>query len=610
MAELGITQSILRDAGGNVILDLTQTNVASTLATGPLGLEYQALRDIPNWSGSSITTTGSMTAGQTSLAVASIEDFKVGQGISVVGAGQVADPSSALTLSEYTSLSAYGVTSGFVATDTVHVRVAFLDANGNSTNVSPDASITMSGANAVRASFTFPAGAMSANVFVGSTASGTALATITKWGAITFSGSATQGIFAHQSAGTMTVTIYEYSNAGAAQPSSNTTTAYLVSEIVAISGTTITLADAASHTVSNATVYHDDSTALQNFINNTVPFSGSIIRFPISISRYAKDITVKANMHIRGYSVGDSYGNGSALWMANGATCWLQAGVTADLMRFEGDTPALSPRVCFNAPYAGAGRIEVDGDDTTAANTVPACAIMGQGPGGYAYNCHIDALVTEGGTALWLQYATESRIDEWLADAWTGSALVFDWSDNMTFGHVELNNPVGGNTVNVIVIGWNQYSQSFGNHFDYLNIAHPSGKSDFEVNFSDFVSGGLQEPTTVDHYIPNTAPTFTFNNSSYGMLLVRRMDLGNIGLYFPQPPLPSGTGIGNAYQNQTASPLGIYMTGQSGTHVVSAAYPQTDHALGVDPSYFRLMPGDKIYFATTVPSAWYVVAEV
>jgi hypothetical protein len=76
----------LLDASGNILVDLTTTNAASTMATGPLDLVLDAKRDF-GAAGSNQSTTGSITAGSTTLTVASTIDFRVGQGISVGGAG-------------------------------------------------------------------------------------------------------------------------------------------------------------------------------------------------------------------------------------------------------------------------------------------------------------------------------------------------------------------------------------------------------------------------------------------------------------------------------------------------------------------------------------------
>lgn len=77
------------------------------------------------------------------------------------------------------------------------------------------------------------------------------------------------------------ITIVGAGNLPSIDPASN----LLVSRITAISGATITIADAALHTVSNAVVKHDDTVAIQSAINAAATAKGGIVIFPLAYYR-------------------------------------------------------------------------------------------------------------------------------------------------------------------------------------------------------------------------------------------------------------------------------------------------------------------------------------
>ena len=67
------------------------------------------------------------------------------------------------------------------------------------------------------------------------------------------------------------------------------------------------------------------------------------------------------------------------------------------------------------------------------------------------------------------------------------------------------------------------------------------------------------------------------------------------------PALPAATGSADAVQNENAYPVRVTMKGNAGTHITD---PTADVLLPADPVEITLNPGQKIYFATTVPTAW------
>jgi hypothetical protein len=100
-------------------------------------------------------------------------------------------------------------------------------------------------------------------------------------------------------------------------------------------------------------------------------------------------------------------------------------------------------------------------------------------------------------------------------------------------------------------------------------------------------------------------PTHNNTGSSYNTVrvIVNQSGKGSrFGWVGATPPLPSGTGSSNDETNFSFNKYYIYMTGNAGTHIVDQI--GTDMALPVDPPFLILEPFCKIYFATTVPSAW------
>ena len=221
--------------------------------------------------GSAASTTGTMSAGSTSLSVTGTlptgaDAFLDGQHITVAGAAQIADPSAALTLSQAAG------SSSFTASDTVYVTYAWVDPSNNMTKVAPAASIAISAAgNTVAASVTLPNFARLA-LFVGTASDPLLLATIDMLAGagpaatqhIAYSGSATSGVDVSVSGRTMSLTISGAASAtGTAEPTSNTTAVPLVTTISSgAGGTSWSLADAATNAVTNGTISHDDTNAL------------------------------------------------------------------------------------------------------------------------------------------------------------------------------------------------------------------------------------------------------------------------------------------------------------------------------------------------------------
>lgn len=247
-----------------------------------LSLPLNVVRDF-GASASVTSTTGSMVAGSNELIVASVEDFQNRQGISVAGAAQIANPTIAV-------LSQAAGTSSFVSGDTVHVVYAFQDAAGNSTLVSPDATIAIStSGNTVSFSATMPITASAIAVYSGTAAAPLLLGTISvaiaaSLATITYSGGLAAGLSVSIVGDVYTVTVSaSASGTGDAEPVANTTAVLLSAFVSEAAGTTFYLTDAngndlnADNTVNNVGVYHDDTAAFQNACDAAGLNAGTVI---------------------------------------------------------------------------------------------------------------------------------------------------------------------------------------------------------------------------------------------------------------------------------------------------------------------------------------------
>lgn len=263
-----------------------------------LGLTKNVVRDYGAVS-STDATTGDMTAGEKTLTVTAAEDFANGQGIYVDGATQLADPSSAPTLSQAAG------SSSFTTADAVYVAFAWQDGSGNSTKPSAAASIAISAAgNTVSFTEALPSFGKELAVYADTSSGPALLGTIDDSGNITYSGSATTGLaVALQDSWKMLVTISAPQNGGSAQPSSNTTAVPLLSTIASGGGTTaLTLNDAAALTVTGATVEHDNTAAIQSALNAAANNPVYIPDGTFMFDRLSLPVTASVNMRIMGAS--------------------------------------------------------------------------------------------------------------------------------------------------------------------------------------------------------------------------------------------------------------------------------------------------------------------
>jgi len=206
------------------------------LGAALLDLALDVKRDF-GASGSSQSTTGSISAGSTTLALASAIDFQNGQGISIANAGPL--PPAALPNPTAPTLSQAAGTSSFTANQVVYVGITYTDMAGNQT-LAAVASITVSAAgNTISLTESIPFGGTGLGVYVGTTSTPLLLGTVTLAGGITYSGGATSGLAVSVSGTTITVAISAAATStGASAPTSNTTSTTPTAPTVTAEGTT------------------------------------------------------------------------------------------------------------------------------------------------------------------------------------------------------------------------------------------------------------------------------------------------------------------------------------------------------------------------------------
>ena len=156
-------------------------------------------------------------------------------------------------------------------------------------------------------------------------------------------------------------------------------------------------------------------------------------------------------------------------------------------------------------------------------------------------------------------------------------AVLFDNSDNGIL--------VSNSATDVVVRGCTFSNTTFGSQ---------QGRALYEAS-------GAGPTVFVQNYVEGQVnqPFFLSNASSYATGNIGGAPMGWIG---SAPSLPAGTGSSNAVTNAQPMAVRVYLTGNVGTHVIDPN--GTDVALPSDPPEVTLSPGAKIYFATTIPSAW------
>jgi hypothetical protein len=331
-------------------------------------------------SGSTQSTTGSITAGQATLTVASAIDFEVGQGISVAGAGPV---------STLATPSAPTVAPGGIAGTTTYGYVcAAIDRNGALTAASPAGTTTTGNATLSPSNYnqiSVPAGSGAVAYAWWRTASG---------------GSPTTTGFIGTTGGT---TIYDSGlpvltpPAGIpASPPASATGGVLLTTVSAIAGTTITLSGNASTSINNATVYHDDSAAILNAIN-AAPTGGAVY-LPAGTYRVALGIAMpNKNVAI----LGDGYG----------ASILVSSGLGAHIL-----SSATSQQVLIRGV-----QFQTNGAESALYWSVPSTSSVS--PSLMIEECQFIGSATATGSLCYFQYLREFTIGHCIFQGSTSSPL-------------------------------------------------------------------------------------------------------------------------------------------------------------------------------------------
>lgn len=261
-----------------ISVGLANKALSASYQSSNLLLTYDLVRDF-GASGSSNTYTGSMTAGSKTLTLTAGSDFKLGQGISVPGAAQIANPTAALTLTP--------ASGGFIPSGTVYATFALMDVSGNYTNPAPMATATLSATGQIQ--FTLPSAtdADQYAIYCGTTNAPLLVGTIDQWGTVTYASGNTGNNGYDMVVTSVTPTlqvIVQAVGTGSGLPTANATVIPLVSTVDAFNGSTLTLADAAQVTVSAVTVSHDDGAVLNTTLNSLTN-QKLIVSQPVNIAK-------------------------------------------------------------------------------------------------------------------------------------------------------------------------------------------------------------------------------------------------------------------------------------------------------------------------------------
>lgn len=334
--------------GPSVVGDLPSFNNTSATGIGDSGvsasngaLNSPAIRGnttylVPNASGSAQTTTGSINASSSTLTLASALDFKNGEGIQIIGAGPTfaTNPPTGLTIA----------TVGAAGSTHYTYTVASIDANGGvgaaiatvSTTTGPDTATTKS--NYIVLTWTAPA-------------SGPAPAGYAVYGNA-------DGIGSPILLGIVGPTPYFQDHAlghgsdpiipawASSTPLVTATNDYLVTKILSGAGTTtLTLANAASNTVSAAAVNHDDTDAILASLNN-LPASGGTDHLGCSFYNVSSPIVLgngtsstfstRQGIVLTGDCVPSGFNSGTTTYPVSGAGLNWQGGPGTAVLEVNG----------------------------------------------------------------------------------------------------------------------------------------------------------------------------------------------------------------------------------------------------------------------------------
>ncbi len=223
----------------------------SAIAQTQLGLAVDAQRDY-NASGLNTVFSGTMAAGDTQCTLNTPWDGQIGQGVFLQHAGAVCGclPPAGFTASMV----------GATGTTTINYAVVSLDGHGGvsaaATLSVTNATGTLSVNNYVSVSWTPPSS--------GTTPTGYLLLAQVGGGPWQLANWDSQGVTSWNDTGLY----YPLPSYLPSVPPANPTSDYLITTVTAITGNTITLADPAISAITNDTVLHDDTAALNTFLTN------------------------------------------------------------------------------------------------------------------------------------------------------------------------------------------------------------------------------------------------------------------------------------------------------------------------------------------------------
>ena len=186
------------------------------------------------------------------------------------------------------------------------------------------------------------------------------------------------------------------------------------------------------------------------------------------------------------------------------------------------------------------------------------------------------------------------------------TGIQLGWADFNVFDAVDISAVAGGTSIGMLLKGNDSSHVPFNNTFNCFASSCPISTFTGQIPYGniilnyDFIDSNHVLPSaigicgTAQYIAAGTLFSSTFGYAAYGW---------NNGT----PSIPSGTGSGNYVQNTNAYPVTIYQTGGLGVHLVDTH--SNDLQIGGMATY-RLLQGEKTYFATTIPTSWAWHADV
>lgn len=210
-----------------------------------------------------------------------------------------------------------------------------------------------------------------------------------------------------------------------------------------------------------------------------------------------------------------------------------------------------------------------------------------------AYGGYIDALSIQGYAVAIKGELSHCRINQLYFES-CGVGLSVSSYYSCSIGHLEIQHV---NTLFQSLEGPSPYTSANANHIriDAMDIGDTTG-----AVVIDYTNAATYTVIDIGFLYNWAAVAITLTNVTAALGMVWIHNQQNTPVY-ATPALPGGTGSGNEVLNNTPYLQRVFITGQAGTHIVTKS---GDVTISDNPTHIQLLPGESVYFATTVPTAW------